>query len=388
MNITIIGGGIFGTGIAYFLKRLDPDCEVQLFERQDIAGGSTGNSAGIVRHHYSNACHIEAAKRGREILENLPALIDTHGGFHQCGYLIMAGAENEAQFRRNIELQQERDIDVELLAPDEITDYMPAVDTTGITVGAIEHEGGFADPYMVASGFSRKAAELGVNIHTNTPVTDIEMDGSRAVAVHAGNERYETDLVVNAAGAGSGAIAAMAGVELPITGYEVKVCIFDPPEPYTPDYPVISDVETGLYAKPETNGQFIAGGMERETGHKKVTARTELDGVQSDDVMRMGELLDRRIPSFVESGVAGDWSGVITAPPDWHELIGIPEGVENMYLATGGSGHGFKEGPGFAESIAQDLLGQSPTIDLDRYHPQRFANGNEFTGGYDDGSRS
>lgn len=387
MRIGIVGGGVYGTAIAYFLEKFG-DPEVILFEKNAIGSASTGKSAGIVRHHYSHKIQIQFAKRGSEILAELPDRLGTDGGFHQNGYLIMAGDEDEAQFRHNVSLQQAVGVDVELIPPSELDEYVPGLRSDDIAVAALERDAGFADPYLVATGFARKAAELGATIKTNTPVVDLETDGGTVTTIHTPDESHPVDVVVNAAGPWATNIANMANIDLPLKRYEAKVVALSASESYPPDYPTVSDIGQGLYAKPEGTGNFIAGGMERDGGHEPLTDRTDLEGVTNADLEQLGLMIEHRLPRFADAGVIESWSEFITAPPDWHQIIGIPDGMKNFYIAAGGSGHGFKEAPGFAESIAEDILGTSPSNDLSPYRLQRFDAGDVFTGGYSDGSRS
>ncbi len=388
MRIAIIGGGVYGTAIAYFIQELDGSHDVQLFEKDTIAAASTGKSAGIVRHHYSHDIQIRFAKRGREILEQFPERVGQEAGFYQNGYLIMAGEENEEQFRHNVSLQQNIGLDVDLLEPSELSEYVPGIDSDGVAVAAIEHEAGFADPYLVATGFANAARELGVQIHTKTPVTDIETANDGVTAVRTEEERYPVDLVVNAAGPWAAEVAEMVDISIPMSRYEAKVVTLSASEDYTPEYPTASDIDLGLYAKPETGGDFISGGMERNGGHESIAGQAELEGVTNANLETLSELFEERLPSYADASVVNSWSELITAPPDWHQIIGTPPGLNNFYIAAGGSGHGFKEAPGFAEAIAESIVGEEPSNDLSRYHPNRFDSGDVFVGGYGDGSRS
>ncbi|WP_135807414.1 NAD(P)/FAD-dependent oxidoreductase [Halorussus marinus] len=387
MRIGIVGGGVYGTAIAYFLKEIG-DPEVVLFEKDSIGSASTGKSAGIVRHHYSHEIQIRFAKRGSEILAELPDRLGTDGGFHQNGYLIIAGEEDEAQFRHNISLQQTVGVDVELIAPSDLDEYVPGLRGDDIAVAALEHDAGFADPYLVATGFARKAEELGATINTNTPVVDLEVEDGEVTTIQTAEDSHSVDFVVNAAGPWAANVANMVDIDLPLKRYEAKVAALSASKSYSPEYPTVSDIGQGLYAKPEGTGDFIAGGMEREGGHEPLADRTDLEGVTNTDFEQLGAMIEHRLPRFADAGVVEPWSEFITAPPDWHQIIGIPKTMKNFYVAAGGSGHGFKEAPGFAESIAEDILGETPSNELSAYHLQRFEEDNLFTGGYSDGSRS
>lgn len=250
MRIAIIGGGVYGSAIAYFLQRYGAD-DVRLFEKNDIGGVSTSRSAGIVRHHYSDENHIRIVKRSREILENLDTYIGRDGGFKQNGYLAVAGPKNEESFREIVRIQKKIDLDVDLLEPADIEKHHPAISSEGLAVGAVEHEAGFADPYQVAVGFLNKARELGTEVHPQTSVVDIETEAGDVKAVRTENNQYDVDYVVNAAGPHGANIASMVGVDIPITWHGALVVVLTASEPYGPDLPTLSFIDDGLYTKPE-----------------------------------------------------------------------------------------------------------------------------------------
>jgi sarcosine oxidase subunit beta len=377
MRIGVIGGGVYGVSTAYFLKRFGAD-EVIVFEKGNIAGESTGYSAGIVRHHYAHDVQIRMAKRGREILANLSEYTGSDGGFRNNGYVVLADPDREAEFRETVALQRDLGIDVDLVEPDDLTDHLPAIDPTGVTIGAVEHEAGFADPYLVATGFANAAADLGVEVRTGTRVTGIEADGGTATAIETEGERVPVDYVVNAAGPWGREVGEMIGVDLPLERHESKIAVLESETPYGPDLPTLADPtrQPDMYTKPEPGGEFVGGGLQRPT----VDSERGLEGGGTEFLREVSERLDRRLPGYADAQVAETWSGVITVTPDAIQIAGVPRGWENVFNVVGGSGHGFKEAPAFAESIAQTVLGEEPRIDLTPYRLERFREDAAFSG--------
>ncbi|RQG94527.1 NAD(P)/FAD-dependent oxidoreductase [Natrarchaeobius oligotrophus] len=386
MRIGVIGGGVYGTAISYFLKQFGAD-DVILFEQDSIGGTSTAKSAGIVRQHYSNRFHIRFAKRGVELLQELDQEINQSGGVHQNGYLLLADDENESQFRKNVALQKDLGIEVEILGSDEVSDVMPGLNTEDVVGAALEHKSGFADPYLVASSYAQLAQELGVTVQTNSPITDISVHDGTVTSVITPDQIVDVDFLINAGGPSADTIAAMGGYELELERHEAKIVVLTASESYGPDRPVLSDLGLGLYAKPEPGGDFIIGGMERNDVGRTLTNETDLKGVSHEDLDQVLDFLEHRLPNYSDAEIVQSWSGLITASNDWHQVIGVPEGYENFYMAAAGSGHGFKEAPAFAESAAQDVLDQTPNLDLSSYHPDRFDYDELITSGYDDGGR-
>lgn len=377
MRIGIIGGGVYGSAMAYFLKRFGAD-DIVLFEKGALGSESTGYSAGIVRHHYSNDIQIRMAKRGREILENLSYYVNNDGGFHQNGYLILANTETERKFRKTIRRQQALGIDVELVDPGELDGYLPGIDPQNVTIGAFEREAGFADPYLVTVGFAKKAQELGATIHTNTRVTDIRRNSDTVTHVITPDQTYSVDYLVNAAGPWGREIGDMVGIDLPLEHYESKIAVLQASQAYEANFPTLSDhsLKPDMYTKPEPGGEFLVGGIDRP----QLDSKESLEGVNNEFLRLMSKRIEERLPGYADAKVVDTWSGVITVTPDAIQILGVPEGIDNFFNIVGGSGHGFKEAPAIAEAVAKTILGEDPGVDLTPYRLERFERGNGFTG--------
>jgi sarcosine oxidase subunit beta len=377
MRVAIIGAGVNGAALAYFLARSGAD-DVVVFERDNVGGVTTSKSIGIVRSHYSHRRHIEISRRGREILENFEEHTGQNGGFQQNGLLNMAGPEHEETFREIVAMQKELGLDVTLLEPEDIAEYFPGLVPDGLAVGSMEHEAGYADPYQVTVGFARQAQELGAEVRTKTPVTDLEVSDGTVTAVETENGTEEFDFVVNAAGPYAAEVGAMAGVEIPISWFESKVVILDSEKLYGPDLPSIIDMSYGRSLKPEPGGDFLVGGFDQP-----IESIDQLEGVGTDEILTVQEYLEARLPDYTDAKFVNDWSGPLSFSPDSHQIVGVPEGYDNFFNLVAGSGHGFKEAGAFAESSAAMILGEQPAFDLSPYRLERFEEGDELTGKYD-----
>lgn len=380
MRVAIVGGGIYGAAIAYFLERFGEE-DVLLFEKNSPGGISTSRSVGIVRHHYSHRRHIEIVDRARTILAELSSWIGNDGGFRNNRYLAVAGEGNEDAFRDIVRLQRQAGIDVSLLDPDELTRHLPAIAPEGITVGAVEHDAGFADPYRVATGFLKRAREMGCEVHSNTEVVALQTNGDAVTAVETPTDTYDVDYVVNAAGPFGGEVAAMAGIDLPISWHGATIAVLDPSSGarYTVEHPTLADMDSGLYTKPEPGGHFVAGGFAQTTIENP---RNGSGTVTTDDLQKLQELLEIRLPEYADAEVVDTWTGVITDTPDGYQIIGPSNEFHNFYNAVAGNGHGFKEATALAESIAQSVLDTDPRFDLNPYRLERFEEDDEFVNRY------
>ena len=388
MQVAVIGAGIYGTSIAYFLSK-EPDIDVTLYDKNKIGGITTSKSAGIIRHHYSNKFHIELAKRGSDILNELDSHVGHDGGYHQNGHLSVASSEHEDELRHNVRLEQEAGVDVELIDPATITDYVPEASPKDVAVAALDHDGGFADPYLVATGFAQAASENGAQIRTDTEIVDFELANNRikSVVTRTGSESFS--VVVNAAGPGAKNVAAMADEDLPLQCYETKCVSLSVDQNYSIEKPTLSDVTLDFWIKPEPGdgNEFLAAGIDPAWEHAEIEPGDKLASVTNEDFLKLQKKFKKRVPSFANAEVVDSWTGVITATPDWHQIVGRSS-VENLYHLVGASGHGFKEGAGFGEALAQRIVSDEPDHSLSHYRPDRFEDGELITTEYGAGSHA
>ena len=97
-DAVIIGGGAVGTSTLYHLTKLGMT-DVALLEKGNLASGSTGDSAAIVRQHYSNEVSIRLVKRSIEIMRSFPDEMGVDV-FTQSGWCFLVPPEAESSIRR------------------------------------------------------------------------------------------------------------------------------------------------------------------------------------------------------------------------------------------------------------------------------------------------
>jgi sarcosine oxidase subunit beta len=70
------------------------------------------------------------------------------------------------------------------------------------------------------------------------------------------------------------------------------------------------------------------------------------------------------------------WAGLYDTSPDHNGIVGkVPE-LDNFYLATGFSGHGFMQSPAIGLSLSELILdGQTRTLDVSELSIERYRNG-------------
>ena len=91
-DVIVIGAGVIGASVAWHLSALGAR-NVVVIERGRIAEGTTAQSSGILRTHYSVPENVELARRSWRVFEDFAGYLgddEAASGLVSCGYLIAA----------------------------------------------------------------------------------------------------------------------------------------------------------------------------------------------------------------------------------------------------------------------------------------------------------
>ncbi len=365
-DVVIVGGGVIGSAIAYFL-RLEGDCRVTVVERDpSYARASSSLSGSSIRQQFSCPVNIGLSQFGIDFLRGVGQHLAVDGeapaiGLREPGYLYLASAAGVAGMRANNAVQVECGAKTALLAPGALRARFPWLDTEGLALGSLGLEGeGWFDGPALMQAFRRKARALGA-AYVHADVVGLERRGpSVAAVVLGGGERLACGTVVNAAGPYARAVAGFAGLELPVQARKrsvfVLACKAD-----LPGCPLVIDT-SGVWFRPEGD-RFLAGWSPPEEQDPEEFG-LEVDHAQFDDVV--SPALAARVPAFEAVRVTGAWAGHYEYNTfDRNGLLGRHPDVTNLVFANGFSGHGMQQAAGVGRGISELILhGAYQTQDL------------------------
>src|SRR5690349_15455166 len=245
-DIVIIGGGITGACAAYRLAERGAK-NVLLVEQRYIASGPTGRSSGIVRQHYTIETLAAMARDSVKVFKNFAEQIGGHAGFVETGVVFLASPSSADALKATVAMHQRIGIRETFVTAADLKKMEPQLDPGDIACGSYEPDGGYADPALTANSFVAAARRLGVEVMTRTRVQGIQIEHGRITGVLTEHGTIGTRTVINAAGPWGRAVAAMAGVEIPIRPTRHAVVILQRPANWrTPPLPWI-DLVTGWY---------------------------------------------------------------------------------------------------------------------------------------------
>jgi len=368
-HVVIVGGGVVGSSIAYFLASHPRfSGRVTVVERDPTyRRASSALSASAIRQQFSTAVNIEISRFGVEFLRNIGTYLAVDDDrpnvdLLEPGYLFLATQAGLPVLEQNHRVQRAHGVDVALLGPGDLVARFPWLRTDGIARGSLGLSGeGWFDGYSLLQAFRRKARSLGV-AYLAQEVTGLRRAGSRIDAVaQADGSTLACDVVVDAAGPWAAAVAAMAGVDLPVRARRRCVFVIACRESL-PRCPLVID-PSGVWFRPE-GPYFLCGAGRAETAEDLDDLPLEVDEGIFYDIL--WPILAARVPAFKAVKLIRSWAGYYDMNiVDHNGLVGPHPSIANLFFANGFSGHGLQQAPAVGRGVAELIVeGGYRSLDL------------------------
>lgn len=350
-DVAIIGAGVVGASVAYWLTRIEPRLSVVLLERdRSFARASSALSASSIRQQFSTPVNIRMSLFGAQFLRE-------HGiAFNEAGYLYLGSRK---KLNALSEVQKSHGADVALLDPDELAARFPWLNVSDVELGSLGLSGeGWFDGADLHMSLLRRAREQGATI-VGAEATGFDMNGSSIEAVRLEDgSTIGCRNAVNAAGPWARQIAASAGIELPVHARRRTVFVLSCPTPL-PACPLVID-PSGYWFRPD--GELFIAGDEPRIDEDDLPLEPDL--AQFDEALwtRMAH----RVPAFEALRVERAWAGYYEMNLfDHNAVIGRHPSVSNLWFANGFSGHGMQQAPAAGRGTAELIVhGGFRTLDL------------------------
>jgi glycine cleavage system aminomethyltransferase T/glycine/D-amino acid oxidase-like deaminating enzyme len=370
----VIGGGVGGCAILYWLTRLGWE-DVVLVERADLTSGSTFHSAGLVGQLRSSLSLTRMMMSSVELYRTVGEEVGLETGWREVGSLRLASApERMEELARQAGWAKTFGLPLELVSAERAQELFPPMSTEGVLGAAYLPTDGYIDPSQLTFALAEGARRRGAEIYTSTRVVGIPVRNGRVQGVVTDKGEIEADVVVNAGGMFAQELGALAGVDVPLVpmAHEYLVTV---PAGLPLDLPTMRDPSLLVYFRPESGG-LVMGGYEREP------APWSLDGIPADfngklleeDWPRFEPLLEsaiRRVPSLEEMDVVALVNGPEAFTPDGEFILG-PTDVRGFWVAAGFCAHGLAGAGGMGKLVAEWIVEGTPSLDVWHMDSRRF----------------
>jgi glycine cleavage system T protein len=370
----VIGGGVGGASVLYWLARLGWDDSI-LCERADLTSGSTFHSAGLVGQLRGSLSLTKMMMSSVELYRTLGDEVGLETGWREVGSLRLASSEERMQeLARQAGWAKTFGLPLELISAEEATRLFPPMSTDGVRGAAYLPTDGYVDPSQLTFALAEGARRRGAEISTSTRVTGIGVERGRVTGVETDKGSIEAEVVVNAGGMFAGEIGALAGVVVPIVPMAHEYLVTRPTD-VPLDVPTMRDPSLLVYFRGESGG-LVMGGYER---------RPEpwgLDGIPPDfngrllpeDWERFDELLTNaivRVPELESAEVVKLINGPEAFTPDGEFILGETD-VRGFWIAAGFCAHGLAGAGGMGKLVAEWIVEGQPSLDTWHMDSRRF----------------
>jgi glycine/D-amino acid oxidase-like deaminating enzyme len=421
-DVVVVGGGLIGLLTACELA--ERHARVVVLEKDDVGFEQSGRSVAAVnlpggKPGSASASMLRiSAEEWSTFEDRWDCVIDLNrDGWH----IVIADEDDRAwlDVDRSTWQQTAGFPDSEFISAEVARQRFPQLE--GEFLGLDVRHGGHVDAAMVMNALREAANRRGIRILCGSMASGFEVTRGTLVRVKTQNGSFACDAVVIAAGLWSPRICDRLGFHIPMQRIRAPAAETGPmPRNTIPGF--LRAASFG--ARQNRNGAIrITGGyrysaMLHDIGfgdlrdvrlwapafwqnRKDVSLRVDLNALRKEissifAQLRTGnryivvprdhhpsasprhrrrqlEALGKLIPAVGGARVQRSFAGVIDLTPDLQPVIGRVPGMNNVYVATGFSGHGYMHGPGACKAIAGVVIDGKTDIDLEPYRPERLS---------------
>jgi len=370
-EIIIIGGGLVGCSMAYYLSREGID--VMLFEMRNISSGASGRNGGMVVQTDGREIQTIQSKRflytraNNKILENLTEELDYDFEYEQTGSIDIACSEAEYEQLKKVTALQKimGDEEIQLLDSKETRDLCPII-SPNIKGCRYRASDGSLNSNKLTNAYAMKAKEYGAKIFSFTPILDLLIKDNVVKGVKHIHGKSTAKIVVNAANAWASTFTPQIQI-IPCKGSAIVT------EPTTRFPALVWEAYpdgTMIWGAQHKGGNILFGsapecGLESVEDHYKET-------VYPADIDKAVKRFITLFPALKDISVIRSWAGTVAFSLDALPCLGVIPGISNLVI-NAGFPVGMSWCPIMGKLGAEFIYNEGVTsLPIDIFSPSRF----------------
>ncbi|TVR09292.1 MAG: FAD-binding oxidoreductase [Salinarimonadaceae bacterium] len=367
-DVAIVGAGLIGCMLARDLAL--GGRSVVVIDKGRVGGESSGVSFGSLRIQGTRGTSLEFALRAQTIWENVETEIGRSVEFDPSGHVHLA--LDEAQVERleeNARHLRAHGAEVEIVGRNEIARRWPFLARERVVAASWSSRDALVNPRLVAPAFAAAAARLGVRIVEEAEVIAAERKDGR-FRLRTGSRvapSIVADVLVNAAGAWCGRLAALFGEHIPVFAAGPAEIVTEPVERFLG--PVIHVVDGSVLFRQTRRGNLIVAGHPRMS----VDMDSRDNRVPPAKILVNLGRLAAIAPGLGACHVLRTWTGIEGYVPDMNPVLGPSATTPGLFHACAFSGHGLQVGPAASVALTELITTGRTDMPIDDFGVERFA---------------
>lgn len=367
-DVCVIGAGVMGLATAYYLLKYGKT--VAVLEKGEVGSGASSSCDDmILMQSKKPGIALTLAMESLDMYKELPLELDADIGFLTLGGMVIIEDEKQLKIMEDFVKQQvSYGLDVEIVDRDVLFKKQPHV--AGYMIASTySPSDSQVNPLLLMRALLRKGLNMGMDIFRSTPVQEIKQSGDHWIVKGKNEVSVECDSIVIAAGAWSGQIGDLLGIDIPIRPIKGQIAITEQIAPigetncWTAAYiaskhdPSIMpdrsdyDKEIGLgFAFSRTSeGNYLIGSTRENAGFDKNT--------NFKAIARILEQTRQYFPIMSQVNIIRTIAGFRPGTKDGSPIIGGIDGFPGLFIAAGHEGDGIALSPITGKLTAEMVCG-------------------------------
>ena len=372
IDILIIGGGIIGLSIAYYLSKRKFSNNVQIIERDSmLASHASGHNAGGISsaHIFQTNKMSLLARETLKLFQDLAQKDRFDFDFKINGAINIL--KEEEQNPKDIErlevaikeFQEKSNTKVQLVSGAETNEIEPNLALKDNSHALYYPEDAQGNSKKLADCFARSCTDRGVQISTQTAVEDFEIEsGGRTIRSTKTNKGIiYAKTVVLATGPWSGQVASMLGLDIPIRPIKGHLI-----SSHNPGKKVLNTFVSGenYYVLQTAEGNLVVGGGEDTDGFNSSLIKGRVDEAWNECVSF--------VPLLRDLGQESASACLRPYASGGLPVIGMSTKIENLIFATGHFRNGFSLAPVTGKIVSELTVDLKTDFEIAPFSPKRF----------------
>lgn len=368
-EVAIIGGGIIGCAIAYYLTKAGIDCVI--IEKNDIASGTSSRCDGnITIVDKDPGFDSLMSLKSQELTVDLQDELDLPFEYRALGSLLVCDNDSEMEAAKQwVDIQNAAGLKFNLLDREDLRQESPyfADDIPG---GLECKTDSLINPYLFCYSLIEKAKQYGLKVQTKSEVTAITKKEDFTIETTKGS--FTAKKVVNAAGVWAPFIGEMLDIDIPIIPRKGHIIVGARQQPimmrnvmefgylmnkFGRDRIVDERTErhgVALVLEPTESQNFLIGSSRQFVGYD---GRIDMNVVET-----MARRALRFYPTMDDFTLIRTYTGFRPWTEDHLPIVSAVDEIPGFYIAAGHEGDGISLATVTGKLVEEIISGKSETV--------------------------